>query len=374
MQYQVFHEDVELSRLGMGIMRLPQTPEHQIDEPKAMELIRQAYEYGINYFDTAYIYCGGQSETVLASALRGYPRRTYNIADKYNFQASRDYAAQFAEQLEKMKLEYIDFYLLHGIQDNFIDDLLASGCIEYFASMKKQGKIRYFGFSFHGSEESLEKMLAAYPAWDFVQIQLNYYDWEYGNQQALYRRLREKNIPIMVMEPVHGGLLAKTDTPWAQRLLKARPSRTVASWAMRWLLGLEGIQVVLSGMGNWDMLWDNLNTFHESKPLTDSDRTLLRETAAAIHESVAVPCTACRYCVAHCPMQLDIPALLASFNECRMEGANWRMQNLLALPKEKQPAACIACGACTAHCPQSLPLSDTMREMREILAKMENEA
>ena len=370
MQYKVFHEDVDLSRLGMGIMRLPETPNHNIDEEKAIELIRLAYEYGINYFDTAYIYHGGRSEMVLAEALRRYPRRTYNIADKFNFQASRDYKSQFADQLQKMELEYIDFYLLHGVQDNFIDDLLACGAIEYFDQMKKQGKIRYFGFSFHGSEESLDKLLRVYPDWDFAQIQLNYYDWEYGNQQALYHKLREKRIPIMVMEPVHGGLLARTDTVWAQMLLKTRPCRTVASWAMRWLLDLEGVQVVLSGMGNWDMLWDNLNTFHENKPLRVQDKQLLKQAAQMLHDTVAVPCTGCRYCIGHCPMGLDIPGFLACYNECQMEGSNWRMQNLLGLPEKRQPSACINCGACTEHCPQHLPIPETMREMAEILSKM----
>ena len=370
MQYRVFHEDITLSRLGMGIMRLPETEDRRIDEEKAVELIRLAYEYGINYFDTAYIYYNGQSEKVLAEALRPYPRHTYNIADKFNFQVEPDYKLQFSQQLRRMELEYFDFYLLHGVQDNFIDELLACGCIDYFDQMKKQGKIRYFGFSFHGSEDSMKKMLDAYTNWDFVQIQLNYYDWEYGNQQELYRILREKNIPIMVMEPVHGGLLAKTDTDWSRMLLKAKPCRTVASWAMRWLLSLGGIQVILSGMGNWDMLWDNLNTFHESRPLSSDDRALLKEAARMLHDTVAVPCTACRYCVKHCPMQLDIPQLLASYNECRMEGYNWRMQNLLGLPEERQPSACINCGACTEHCPQQLPIPETMKEMAEILSKM----
>ena len=370
MRYKSFHEDVDLSTLGMGIMRLPETQDGQIDREKAEELIRLAYEYGINYFDTAYIYYGGESESVLANALRQYPRRTYNIADKYNFQASRDFKGQFAEQLSKMQLEYIDFYLLHGVQDNFVDELLSCGCIEYFDEMKRLGKIRYFGFSFHGSEESLDKMLRAYSAWDFVQIQLNYYDWEYGNQQTLYKKLRQANISIMVMEPVHGGLLAKTDTPWAQKLLKARPSRTIASWAMRWLMDLDGIQVVLSGMGNWDMLWDNLNTFHEGKPLTSQDKELLHQVAGMIRDDTAVPCTGCRYCVEHCPVKLDIPKLLASYNEILLDQQNWRMQNLLGLPKEKQPVVCIGCRACQAHCPQSLDIPGTMAKMTEILKKI----
>lgn len=371
MQYKVFREDITLSRLGLGAMRFPETEDHQIDYPKAKEIIDLCYHSGINYYDTAYIYNGGQSEVVLAKALREYPRRTYYIADKYNFQASRDYRAQFAQQLEKMELEYIDFYLLHGIQDNFVDDILACGCIDYFHEMKRTGKIRYFGFSFHGNDESLKKVLEAYDDWDFAQIQLNYYDWEYGNQQSQYKTLKAAGLPMMIMEPVHGGLLARTDTPWAKKMLAMEPERSVASWAMRWLLGLDGIQVVLSGMGSMEMVRDNVKTFTEDKSLNAEESALVKEAAKAIWNSIAMPCTGCRYCMPNCPMGLDIPDLLVQYNDAKVDPyGGWRLQGLLGMPEEKRPTACIGCGACTEHCPQQLPIPKAMQEMAEILSKM----
>lgn len=372
MKYREFKDGVQLSCLGMGAMRLPETKDGKIDFGRAKEIIEKAYEAGINYFDTAYIYHNGFSETVLAEILRQYPRHTYNIADKYNYQASTDYAAQFAQQLGKMELEYIDFYLLHGIQDNFVDEILAGGCVDYFENMKKTGKIRYFGFSFHGSEASLDKMLAAYSEWDFVQIQLNYYDWEYGNQQAVYKKLKAAGIPIMVMEPVHGGLLAKTDTKWAEKMLKVRPKRSVASWAMRWFFGLDGLQVILSGMGDLDMLEDNIRTFEEYKPLDAGEQSMVKEAARMLRASVALPCTGCRYCCSNCPVGLDIPALLVNYNELKIEpGSGWRLQRQFGLPENKRAGACIGCGSCTAHCPQQLPIPEAMKEMADILNTMQ---
>ena len=374
MKYKEFKDGVQLSRLGMGAMRLPETKDGQIDYEKAKEIIEQAYQGGINYFDTAYIYHNGFSETVLAKILKQYPRHTYYIADKYNYQSSTDFAGQFAEQLEKMELEHIDFYLLHGIQDNFTDDILACGCIDYFENMKKTGKIRYFGFSFHGSEASLDKMLAAYSKWDFVQIQLNYYDWEYGNQKAVYKKLEEAGIPVMVMEPVHGGLLARTDTRWAEKMLQVRPGRSVASWAMRWLFDLDALQVILSGMGDLDMLQDNLKTFEEGKPLDAGEHSMVKEATRMLRAETALPCTGCRYCCAACPMGLNIPGLLADYNEVKLEaGGSWRLQRQFGLPDDKRATACIGCGACTAHCPQQLPIPSAMKEMTDIMKSMGQE-
>ena len=208
MQYKNFKNEISLSRLGMGTMRLPTCgSSSDIDYEKAQAIIDSAMKSGINYYDTAYIYHGGRSEEFLGAALAKYPRDSFYVADKFNFQAEPDYRKQFAEQLRRLKMDRIDFYLLHGIQDSFVDDILASGAIEYFDSLKKEGKIRYFGFSFHGSPQALRKLIDAYP-WDFVQMQLNYYDWYCTGAKELYDILEQANIPVMVMEPVHGRVLA----------------------------------------------------------------------------------------------------------------------------------------------------------------------
>lgn len=209
MQYKNFKNEISLSRLGMGAMRLPTCGSSaDIDYEKAQAIIDSAMKSGINYYDTAYIYHGGRSEEFLGAALAKYPRDSFYVADKFNFQAEPDYRKQFAEQLRRLKMDRIDFYLLHGIQDSFVDDILASGAIEYFDLLKKEGKIRYFGFSFHGSPQALRKLIDAYP-WDFVQMQLNYYDWYCTGAKELYDILEQANIPVMVMEPVHGGMLAR---------------------------------------------------------------------------------------------------------------------------------------------------------------------
>ena len=371
MEYRAFKDGVQLSRLGMGNMRLPVTAEkgHPIDYPKAKAIIDAAVKAGVNYFDTAYIYHGGESEVFTGKALAEYPRDSYYVATKFNFQAQPDYRAQFAEQLKRLNMDRVDFYLLHGIQDNFADDILKSGCIEYFDGLKKEGKIRFLGFSFHASVENLEKMLAAYD-WDFVQIQLNYYDWEYGNQRELYEILAERNIPVMVMEPVHGGMLARLNEK-SRALLKAEdPEASFASWAMRWVKGLEGVQGVLSGMGDLEMLADNVKTFSERPALNDHEHEAAREAAALLRPDVALPCTGCRYCVPNCPMELDIPRLLVAYNDMKADAA-WRLVNLLGLPEDKRPSACVACGACTAHCPQALPVPEAMGTMAEAMKKMQ---
>lgn len=370
MQYKPFKDGVSLSRLGMGNMRLPivaDDPAQPIDYPKAKAIIDAAIKAGVNYFDTAYIYHGGLSEVFTGKALAEYPRDSYYVADKFNFQAQPDYVAQFEEQLNRLRMDRIDFYLLHGIQDNFVDDILKSGCIEYFDKLKKQGKIRFLGFSFHASVDNLMKMLAAYD-WDFVQIQLNYYDWEYGNQRRLYEILAERGIPVMVMEPVHGGLLAKLNEK-ARSLLKGEdPELSPAAWSMRWIKSLDGVQVVLSGMGDVEQLEDNARTFSERPDVNDHEREVLKQAAALLRPEVALPCTGCRYCAPNCPMELDIPNLLIAYNDMKADAA-WRLVNLLGLPEEKRPSACVGCGACTAHCPQALPVPDAMREMAEAMAQ-----
>lgn len=370
MLYKEFKDGIRLSRLGLGCMRFPQKdePGSPVDYDKAKEIIDEAIRQGVNYFDTAYIYHNGTSEEVLAKALADYPRDSFYLADKFNFQAQPDYRIQFPEQLDRMRTDYIDFYLLHGIQDNFASEILASGCIEYFDRLKQQGKIRYLGFSFHGNEENMKKMLAAYP-WDFVQIQLNYYDWEYGNQRRLYEMLAGAQIPVMVMEPVHGGLLARLNGRAGALLRGADPDASLASWAMRWVMSLDSVQVVLSGMGDLKQVADNVKTFSEGKCVSEEEKALLKQAAALLRPDIAVPCTGCRYCCADCPQGLDIPVLLAAYNDAKADAA-WRLSSVTGLPSEKQPASCIGCGSCTRHCPQSLPVPEIMAEMDEMISSL----
>ena len=368
MQYKAFPDGILLSRLGMGNMRLPvqgDEPNAPIDYERAQTLIDQAIAGGVNYFDTAYIYHGGESEVFTGRALRKYPRESYYVADKYNLEANPDYVAEFAEQLDRLQMDYVDFYLLHGIGDHSVDKFLTNGCIDYFNQQKAAGKIRHFGFSFHGSPEALRRLLPA-NKWDFVQIQLNYYDWFYGTAKELYEILDEAGIPIMVMEPVHGGMLAKLNEAGSAVLAGADAARSQASWALRWVMSLPRVQVVLSGMNQEAQMRDNLATFSENQPLDAAGWETVRKAAEAHHASVAVTCTACRYCTPNCPMGLDIPRLLSAYNDAKIGGA-WRLNALRGLPEDKQPSACIGCGACMGHCPQTLRIPEYMQEMVEMM-------
>jgi predicted aldo/keto reductase-like oxidoreductase len=314
-------------------------------------------ENGVNYYDTAFIYHDGKSEEFLGKALKKYDRNSFYVADKFNLQALPDYRKQFEIQLEKLQMDRIDFYLLHGVQDQSLEDFLQSGCIEYFDSLKKQGKIRYFGFSFHGKPESLQRMVDSYD-FDFVQIQLNYYDYYHNTAKEQVELLHSRNIPVMVMEPVHGGMLANLNEECGS-LLKNFGPYSYASWALRFVYQLD-VQVILSGMSSMDQVKDNIQTFREIQPLTEEQQNAIRKISDLLYQEVGVPCTGCRYCVAHCPKSLSIPSLLQLYNEYKV-GGEWRLARLKAY--DPAPSACIECGKCTRHCPQSIEVRKYMKEM-----------
>ena len=374
MQYKKFKSSAKLSILGMGAMRLPVVGGDQgnIDYEKAKAIIDRAYQGGVNYYDTAYIYHNGKSEEFLGKALAEYPRESYFVADKFNLQAEPDYKKQFPEQLSRLNMEYIDFYLIHGIQDAWMDQFLECGALRYFDELKKQGKIRNLGFSFHASPDSLRKLLKIYP-WDFVQIQLNYLDWYYGDAKELYEILEEAEIPIMIMEPVRGGKLANL-TPEAEAILKeADPEASIASWALRFVMSRPQVQVVLSGMSNLEQMEDNLHIFSETACLTEEEEALVKKAADEFRSKVGVGCTACRYCTPNCPIGLDIPKILSLYNDVKLVNEEWRATFADAMPEGKRPEDCIGCGACTGHCPQSLDVPAVMKEMAEIRKKFQKE-
>ena len=342
MRYERFRDNVKLSKLGLGAMRLPQTEPGfagPIDESKAREMIDYCMQHGVNYYDTAYIYHGGKSEAVLGRALSKYPRDSFYMADKFNVQANPDYEAQFSEQLNRLQTEYIDFYLLHGITDLTVGDYEACGCIPYFQEQKRMGKIKYLGFSFHGTPDCLRELLKK-NCWDFVQIQLNYYDWYQGTAKRQYEILKEQGIPVMVMEPVHGGMLAGLP----EECLRLLPETGVspAAWALRFVMNLPGVAVVLSGMSDMRQTEENIETAASGYELADEELSKLEKISRMLRRKIAVPCTGCRYCCDNCPQGLDIPSLLAAYNDYRDEAAAsgnsdmaiWRLLRLKALPEE----------------------------------------
>ena len=360
-----------LSLLGFGAMRLPTLPDGTIDAVTTKQMVDAAVASGINYFDTAYPYHGGHSETVLCDCLRAYPRESYYLADKYpghQLADSYDPAEVFEDQLKKCGVDYFDYYLLHNVYEKSVEVYTDPqwGIIEYFKEQKRLGRIRHLGFSSHASVECLEEFLNAHGEdMEFCQIQLNYLDWTLENAAAKYALLTERKIPVWVMEPLRGGKLATLSPEDTAGLRALRPDESTAAWAFRFLQSLPNVAVVLSGMSAPTQLADNVKTFEECKPLADGEAALLLDIAETLKN--AIPCTACRYCCDGCPVGLDIPKLLAVYNNIRYAPTTNTAMTIEALPAEKQPAACIGCGACSAVCPQKIDIPMHLQAFAETL-------
>ena len=365
--HKKFFKDISLSRLGMGVMRMPMADAEHIDYPKAHEILDKAYAGGINYYDTAYVYQGGDSERCLGAWMQKYPRDSFYVASKFNVNANPDYEAVFAEQLERLQTDHIDFYLLHCLMDNNVDKYIDSGAIAYFAEQKRLGKIRYLGFSSHASVETLARF-ADHHDWDFAQIQMNYYDWQNGTTAKEYEVLNSRNIPIMVMEPVRGGRLA-TLTDEVEGMLKAvEPDWSMASWALRFVKSYDGVQVVLSGMSTLEQTEDNIHTFAEAEGLDEQHMVALLEAGKVFRKQIQVPCTECRYCVPECPMGINIPEFLKFYNAYKLSG-KWGLNGIDKVESEGKISDCVGCGACAARCPQNIDIPAIMAELKEALEK-----
>ena len=369
MIYRTF-QDLKLSALGMGAMRLPvlEGDDSKIDEAAAARMVACAMERGVNYYDTAWGYHSGNSERVMGRILKAYPRDRFFLASKfpgYDLSNMPKVEAIFEEQLKKCQVDYFDFYLFHNVCEMNIDSYLDPqyGIYEYLMKQKENGRIRHLGFSAHGNLEVMKRFLKAYgPQMEFGQIQLNYLDWSFQNAKEKIELLQQYGIPVWVMEPLRGGRLAKLPEASAARLAALRPKENIPAWAFRFLQTIPEVVVTLSGMSNLEQLEENLNTFEEDKPLNPSEWDTLLTVANGMLDHV-LPCTACRYCVSHCPQGLDIPSLLDLYNEHSFTGGGFiAPMALMAIPKEKQPDACIGCGSCEAVCPQQIRIPQAMAD------------
>jgi len=354
-----FKED-ELSLLGFGTMRFPLREDKSVDEEQVQEMVDYAMAHGVNYFDTAYPYHDGVSEVVIGRALSRYPRESFRLADKYpghQVADSYDPAAIFEEQLKKCGVEYFDYYLLHNVYERSAQVYMDPkwGIWDYFKEQKRLGRIKYLGFSSHGSPEMLREFLDfCGDAVDFCQIQLNYLDWTLMRGREQYEILTERGIPVWVMEPVRGGKLATLPEEAAARLKALRSKESIPAWGFRFLQGLPNVKMILSGMSNMAQMVDNVKTFEERKLLNGEEESVLMEVAETLKDGV--PCTACRYCCKSCPMGLDIPMFLEMYNSARITPALTIGMRIQGLPEDKQPSACIGCGACAKNCPQKIDI------------------
>ena len=369
-------QGITLSRLGFGTMRLPVIGGNaaEIDEKQVDEMVDYAISHGINYFDTAYPYHGGMSEKVIGKSLSRYPRESWYLATKYpghQLSSSYDPAAVFEEQLEKCGVDYFDFYLLHNVYENSIQVYTDERwkIVDYFAEQKRKGRIKHLGFSCHGRVDTLREFLDyCGDKMEFCQIQLNYLDWTLQDAKEKYELLTERGLGVWVMEPVRGGRLAKLSETETARLREMRPDESCAAWAFRFLQGLPNVKMILSGMSDMAQLVENVETFQSEKPLTEAEQSALLDMAEGMKNSI--PCTACRYCCDGCPQGLDIPMLIATYNEIRFSPAINVAMRLEALPDEKRPSACIGCGKCARICPQNIDIPGAMKGLAEEVAKL----
>ncbi len=368
-------KDKKLSLLGMGAMRLPVIDgnDGQIDEQTAADMVKYAFENGVNYFDTAWGYHGGQSETVMGRILGNYPRENFYLATKfpgYDLSNMDKVEAIFEEQLKKCGVEYFDFYLFHNVCEINIDAYLNEeyGILKYLLEQKENGRIKHLGFSAHGSYEVIKRFLEAYGEhMEFGQLQLNYVDWSFQDAEAKVELLKQYKIPVWVMEPFRGGKLASLSAEDSQQLKSLRPEETDAAWAFRFLQSLPQVHMILSGASTFEQMKENVTTFSESKPLNETELKALSSIASNMVSKIAVPCTACGYCLSHCPQQLDIPKLLGHYNEHFFTGGGFiAPMALMAIPEDKKPSACLGCGDCEAVCPQQIKISEIMVKSQDI--------
>ena len=365
----------KLSGLGFGAMRLPVVDgdDSQIDKKQTFQMVDEAMAAGINYYDTAWGYHGGNSELVMGEALLKYPRETFYLADKfpgYDLSNMPRVKEIFEKQLEKTEAGYFDFYLFHNVCEMNINQYLDPkyGILDYLLEQKKNGRIRHLGFSCHGEMDVLRRFLDAYGEhMEFCQIQLNYLDWEFQHGKEKVTLLNEWKIPVWVMEPLRGGKLAKLNGSMEQELKALRPDEEIPAWAFRFLQSVPGVTMILSGMSDLQQLRSNLCTFETDDPLNDEEMAGLMRVSAKMQSRKSIPCTACHYCVSHCPQGLDIPRLIALYNEHLLTVEDGGMafiapMALMAIPEEKRPVSCLHCQSCEQVCPQQIQISDFMSD------------
>lgn len=359
----------EVSLLGYGLMRLPlkdRKNQSEIDKEKAQELIDRAMAGGVNYYDTAWVYHQGMSERFAGEALKKYPRESYYLADKmpvWEVKNLDDAMRIFQEQLDRCQAEYFDFYLMHSLNGGAWPNVRDNGALEYARQMKKEGKVKNLGFSFHGDNRDLA-VIADFGGWDFAQIQLNYFDWDdYSREQ--YEILTSHGIPVVVMEPLKGGELANLQPKTLEMLTNARPNTTAAQWAFEFIASLPNVLTILSGMTYMEHVEENLKTFSPIEPLSDEGKELLVKVKEFMKEEGKIPCTTCRYCTP-CPVGVAIPDIFKMYNNYRSSLVKWMSQReYFQLEKGSRADACVECGACLKKCPQKINIPEELKRVHK---------
>lgn len=365
-----------IGKLGYGFMRLPTTNDGGFDLEPMKKMVDVFLDAGFTYFDTAYVYPGSE-EALRETLVKRHPRDRFTITTKmpmFMVNKPEDMQATFETSMERLGIDTLDFYLLHGINLETSEKAERLGAWEFMKKRKAEGRIKHYGFSFHDTPEHLDEILTRHPDAEFIQLQINYLDWENPEVRSreLYETARRHNKPFTIMEPVKGGLLAGAGSLAEQVLKKANPDVSEASWAVRFAASLDGLITMLSGMGNMAQLEDNIKTIKNLKPLTNDELDTVHEVVKMINSVPQIPCTGCKYCVENCPQILRIPALMSLYNQY----LSYKQKMSIGFPFEEAtmdgrlPSTCIACRVCEAHCPQHIGISDVMRKMADIFEKV----
>lgn len=365
---------VETSLLGFGCMRFPVTANGNIDEAEAEKLLDKAIACGVNYIDTAYPYHNGQSEPLVGKVLKKYDRDSFYLATKlpvWKVEKLADVDVILEEQLQRLQTDHIDFYLMHALGKERWDVMVEMGVVKRLEELKEEGKIRYLGFSFHDSYEVFEEILN-YRDWDFCQIQLNYMDTEEQAGLKGYELTVQKNIPLVIMEPIKGGSLAAFASDIMEKFHSVKPGASAASFALRFVGSLPNVKVILSGMSNMEQVEDNLHTFEAFEPLSAQEHKVIQEVVELMRSRVQSGCTGCRYCMP-CPMGVDIPGSFRIWNTYHMYQNYNVVRNAWEkdLGEAKQPKNCVECGKCEQACPQKLSIREDLKKAQADLDKKE---
>jgi len=364
MEYKTFKKmGISPSMLGYGCMRLPLLKDGKIDEPEAERLLDTAIAAGVTYIDTAYPYHDGDSEPFVGRVLKKYDRSSFYLATKlpiWKLESAEDAKQIFEEQLARLDVDYVDFYLLHALDQAKWELILKLGILDVVDELKAQGKIRHLGFSFHDQYSVFETILS-YRDWDFCQIQLNYMDTDVQAGLKGYRLAEQLNIPMIIMEPIKGGTLAKLPSDLEEIFRASLPSASISSWALRWVGSHSNVKVILSGMSTYDQVIDNLKTFDQFKPLSTDELAVVDHVASTIKSRQKNGCTACQYCMP-CPFGVNIPRNFQYWNEGSMYQNESRLKRYFTMGNEKAEF-CQECGLCETMCPQGIQIRHDLKQL-----------
>lgn len=372
----------EIKKLGFGLMRLP-TKNDDFDMGQIKEMVDIYMQAGFTYFDTAYVYGGGRSEVVAKEAIVArYPREAFQLASKlpmWLVEEEADMERFFEESLSRAGVTYFDYYLLHGLSATKSDRFASSSVDKadvfdawrFIQQKKKEGKIKHIGFSFHDTADVLDKILTAHPEIEFVQLQINYADWEDATIQGKKNHAvaMKHNIPIIIMEPIKGGTLVNLRSEVKNILKEANAEASIASWAIRYAASKKGIITVLSGMSDLAQMHDNVSYMKSFQPLNGAEENVIAEAVKKLQEVTLIGCTACRYCTDDCPQKINIPAIFDQMNEYKIyeDLAHAKNRYGNAIAEGGAASNCISCGACENHCPQKLPIIRLLQKAAALL-------